>query len=218
MRDCITTGKHPAGRSERYAGKCRDHHGRTGFDCRETLARTLVGPNHLVRIHRAATYCSRFIGGRLQARTKTAIERLTAKIAELAERSAGKTQSESAGAGSAETINAIERLSAKIDQLVEHPVAAALAEGHVPIGADARAAIERLTEGIERLAARPTETSENASRQYALAEIKAAIDALTIRVKQLTASVQQRQNPTAEIETWRREIQQELRDLLQELE
>jgi prefoldin subunit 5 len=157
-----------------------------------------------------------FIGGRLQARTKTAIERLTAKIAELAERSAGKTQS--ASAGSAETINAIERLSAKIDQLVEHPVAAALAEGHVPIGADARAAIERLTEGIERLAARPTETSENASHQYALDEIKAAIDALTIRVKQLTASVQQRQNPTAEIETWRREIQQELRDLLQELE
>jgi hypothetical protein len=159
-----------------------------------------------------------FIGGRLQAKTKTAIERLTAKIAELAERSAGKTQSASAGADSAETINAIERLSAKIDQLVEHPVAAALAEGHVPIGADARAAIERLTEGVERLAARPTETSENASHQYALDEIKAAIDALTIRVKQLTASVQQRQNPTAEIETWRREIQQELRDLLQELE
>ena len=87
-----------------------------------------------------------FIGGRLQARTKTAIERLTAKIAELAERSADMTQSASADADRAEIINAIERLSIKIDQLTEHPVAAAQPEDHVLIGAEASAAIQRLTD------------------------------------------------------------------------
>src|SRR5438874_5890092 len=71
-----------------------------------------------------------FIGGRLQARTKTAIERLTAMIAELAERSADMTQSKSADADSTEIINAIERLSIKIDQLTDHTVAAPQSEGH----------------------------------------------------------------------------------------
>ena len=88
-----------------------------------------------------------FIGGRLQARIKTAIERLTAMIAELAERSADMTQSKSADADSTEIINAIERLSIKIDHLTEHPVAAAQPEGHALIGAEASAAIERLTVG-----------------------------------------------------------------------
>ena len=41
-----------------------------------------------------------YIGGRLQARTKTAIERLSAKIAELAESSADLRRSTSAGASS----------------------------------------------------------------------------------------------------------------------
>ena len=96
-----------------------------------------------------------FIGGRLQARTKTAIERVTAKIAELAERSADTMQSASADAGSTEIINAIERLSAKIDQLAEHPALTAQAGRHLTIDADARAAIERLTNSIEQLPARP---------------------------------------------------------------
>src|SRR5436305_3114408 len=95
------------------------------------------------------------IGGRLQARTKTAIERVTAKIAELAERSADTMQSASADAGSTEIINAIERLSAKIDQLAEHPALTAQAGRHLTIDADARAAIERLTNSIEQLPARP---------------------------------------------------------------
>jgi Tfp pilus assembly protein PilN len=86
-----------------------------------------------------------FIGGRLQARTKTAIERVTAKIAELAERSADTMQSASADAGSTEIINAIERLSAKIDQLAEHPAVMAQTGRRLTIDADARAAIERLT-------------------------------------------------------------------------
>jgi prefoldin subunit 5 len=162
-----------------------------------------------------------FIGGRLQARTKTAIERLTAKIAELAERSADMTQSASADADRAEIINAIERLSIKIDQLIEHPVAAAQPEDHVLIGAEASAAIQRLTDRIEQLAARPAETSKNASHHYTLDEIKAAIGVLTSRVEQLIASVQQMQSQTLELTaetSLQGEIRQELRDLLKELE
>ena len=162
-----------------------------------------------------------FIGGRLQARTKTAIERVTAKIAELAERSADTMQSASADAGSTEIINAIERLSIKIDQLTEDPVAAAQPEGHALIGAEASAAIQRLTDRIEQLAARPAETSKNASHLYTLGEIKAAISALTSTVEQLIASVQQMQNQTLEFTaetSLQGEIRQELRDLLKELE
>ena len=162
-----------------------------------------------------------FIGGRLQARTKTAIERATAKIAELAERSADTMQSASADAGSTEIVNAIERLSAKIDQLAEHPAVMAQAGRHLTIDADARAAIERLTDRIEQLAARPAETSKNASHHYTLDEIKAAIGVLTSTVEQLIASVQQMQNQTLEITaetSLQAEIRQELRDLLKELE
>lgn len=155
-----------------------------------------------------------FIGGRLQARTKTAIERLTAEIADLAERSA----TASAGAGDAEIITAIERLNAKIDQSrPERPTAQP--ENHAAIGAELRTAIERLTEKTEQLAApRAVEVSEDASHHYALDEIKAAIDALTIEVQQLTAGIQNIQKPTAELERWRGEMQRELRDLLKELQ
>jgi DNA repair exonuclease SbcCD ATPase subunit len=162
-----------------------------------------------------------FIGGRLQARIKTAIERLTAMIAELAERSADMTQSKSTDADSTEIINAIERLSIKIDQLTEHPVAAAQPEGHAPIGTEASAAIERLTDRIEQLAARPAETSKNASHHYTLDEIKAAIGVLTSTVEHLIANVQQMQSQTLEITaetSLQGEIRQELRDLLKELE
>ena len=126
-----------------------------------------------------------FIGGRLQARTKTAIERATAKIAELAERSADTMQSASADAGSTEIINAIERLSAKIDQLAEHPAVMAQTGRRLTIDADARAAIERLTGRIEQLPVGPADTSKNASHHYSLDEIKAAIGVLTTTVEQL---------------------------------
>ena len=162
-----------------------------------------------------------FIGGRLQARTKTAIERVTAKIAELAERSADTMQSASADAGSTEIVNAIERLSAKIDQLAEHPAVMAQAGRHLTIDADARAAIERLTDRIEQLPARPAETSKNASHHYTLDEIKAAIGVLTSTVEHLIANVQQMQSQTLEITaetSLQGEIRQELRDLLKELE
>src|SRR5437764_3404695 len=134
------------------------------------------------------------IGGRLQARTKTAIERVTAKIAELAERSADTMQSASADAGSTEIVNAIERLSAKIDQLAEHPAVMAQAGRHLTIDADARAAIERLTDRIEQLPARPAETSKNASHHYTLDEIKAAIGVLTNTAAQLILTRQPKQN------------------------
>jgi prefoldin subunit 5 len=146
-----------------------------------------------------------YIGGRLQARTKTAIERLSAKIAELAESSADLRRSTSAGASS------MERLSAKIDQLADHAVATAQPEGQITIGADVKTAIERLT---EQFAAHP---AESASHHYALDEIKAAIDTLTMKVQQLTASIQKIQKPTAEIERWRRGIQHELPDVLKKL-
>jgi len=158
------------------------------------------------------------IGGRLQARTNTAIERLAVKLSELAERPADMKPSGSVGAGTAEIIGAMGRLSAKIDQLVERPVATAQAEDYVRIGADLRTAIERLTEKTEQLAApRPVGESEEASHHYTLDEIKAGIDALTIEVRQLTASIQMIQKPTAEIERWRHGIQRELRDVLNEL-
>jgi prefoldin subunit 5 len=149
-----------------------------------------------------------FIGSRFQVTTKIAIERLAAKIAELAERSADTTRSAIASTGVAEIINAVERLRAKIEGSAEHPVAMARSGDHVLIGADAKTAIERLTERIEQLTVPP-------------AEIKDAIDVLTSRIEQLTASVQQIQNQTAEIATetsLHREIRQELRDLLKELE
>src|SRR5438067_8345471 len=106
-----------------------------------------------------------FIGGRLQARTKTAIERATAKIAELAERSADTMQSASADAGSTEIVNAIERLSAKINQLAEHPAGMAQVGRHLTIDEEARAAVERLTERMVQLQARPAETLKHGSRQ-----------------------------------------------------
>jgi prefoldin subunit 5 len=152
-----------------------------------------------------------YVGGRLQARTKTAIERLTAKIAELAERSADMTRPASAAAGSTEIVNAMERLSAKIDQLAERPVDTAQAGGQITIDADVRKAIERLT---EQLAAHP---AENASHHYALDEIRTAINALTMKVQQLTASIQNIQKPMTETERWRRGVQRELRDVLKGL-
>jgi prefoldin subunit 5 len=160
-------------------------------------------------------------GCRFQLKTKNAIERLAAKIAELAEHSADTTRSASASTGVTEIINAVERLSARIDVLAEHPAAMARSGDHVPIGADAKSAIERPTERIEQLTVPPVETSENASDQYAWDEIKAAVDVLTCRIEELTAGIQQIKNQTAEIATetsLHREIRQELRDLLKELE
>ena len=61
-----------------------------------------------------------FIRGVIEARTRTAIERLSVKIFELAERSANTTLSEdSRSAGDAEIIAAIDQLNAKIVQLAE---------------------------------------------------------------------------------------------------
>ena len=157
------------------------------------------------------------ISGRLQARIKTAIDRLTIKVAELTDRSADATHSVSVDAGTIDILNAIERLTAKIDQSAERAVATAQAGGPTPMGADVRTAIERLTEKMEQLAAHPAKMSENASDHYALDEIKAAIDALTREVQQLTASIQKIRKPTAEIERWRRGMQQEMRDVLKEL-
>jgi prefoldin subunit 5 len=122
------------------------------------------------------------IGCRFQLRTKNAIERLAAKIAELAEHSADTTRSASASTGVTKIINAVERLSARIDVSAEHPIAMARSGDHGQIGADAKTAIERLTERIEQLTVPPVETSENLSDKYALDEIQAAIDVLTSRI------------------------------------
>jgi DNA repair exonuclease SbcCD ATPase subunit len=158
------------------------------------------------------------IGGRLQVRTNAAIKRLTEKVSELAERSADTKLSGSAGAGTAEIIGAMERLSAKIDKLAERPGSTAQAEDLIPIAAELRTAIERLAEKTEQLAApRPVEAWDEASHHYALDEVKAGIEALTIDIRQLSAGIQNIQKPTAEIERWRRGVQQELRDVLKEL-
>jgi len=161
-----------------------------------------------------------FIRGVIEARTRTAIERLSVKILELAERSANTTLSEdSRSAGDAEIIAAIDQLNAKIVQLAEL-VAAPMQDGRqITICADVRTSIEQLTGKIEQLTTRPTvDPSEDANHDCVLEEIKAAIDALTMNVQQLTAGIQEIGKPTAEIEKWRRGMQRELRDVLKELQ
>ena len=160
-----------------------------------------------------------FIRGMIEARTRTAIERLSVEISELAEHSANKTLSEdSRSAGDAEIIAAIDQLNAKIVQLAEL-LGAPMQDGRqITICADVRTTIEQLTGKIEQLTTLAVDPSEDASHHCVLEEIKVAIDTLTMNVQQLTAGIQEIGKPTAEIEKWRRGMQRELRDLLKELQ
>lgn len=158
-----------------------------------------------------------FIRGMIEARTRTAIERLSVKISELTERSANTTLSEdSRSAGDAEIIGAIDQLNAKIVQLAEL-LGARMQDGRqITICADVRTSIEQLTGKIEQLTTPAVDPSEDASHDCVLEETKAAIDVLTMTVQQLTAGIQEIGKPTAELEKWRSGMQRELRDVLKE--
>jgi hypothetical protein len=114
-----------------------------------------------------------FIRGMIEARTRTAIERLSVKISELAEHSANKTLSEdSRSAGDAEIIAAIDQLNAKIVQLAELLGAPVQDGRQITICADVRTTIEQLTGKIEQLTTLAVDPSEDASHHCVLEEIK----------------------------------------------
>jgi len=105
-----------------------------------------------------------FIRGMIEARTRTAIERLSVKISELTERSANTTLSQDSGrAGDAEIIAAINQLNAKIVELAEL-LGAPMQDGRqITICADVRTTIEQLTGKIAQLTTLAVDPSEDAS-------------------------------------------------------
>jgi methyl-accepting chemotaxis protein len=162
-----------------------------------------------------------FIAGRLQARSKTAIDRLSVIAEGLTEHTFATAQS-ATPAICEEFRTAFDRLTAELQQLRERSADNATALSSAENGQACKAAIELLTAKIDHLLRKgigmPQEVAE---------ELKAAIEALNTRIEQITSIVQRISNPaeaSSDETTSRRSVtfdaktQQDVRDLLKEFE
>jgi hypothetical protein len=164
-----------------------------------------------------------FIAGRLQARSKTAIDRLTGIVEQLTDHTSAAAQSAGSAAIGGEFRTAVDQLTAELKQLRERSADNAVrALNSAEAGEPCNAAIELLMAKIEHL-----ENHRIGVPQLVAEELKAAIDALNSRIEHLTATVERIPNPAEESSdetTSRRSVtldtktQQDLRDLLTEFE
>ena len=163
-----------------------------------------------------------FIAGRLQAKSKMAIERLTVVVERLTEHNSATAHSNGSPAISDEFRTAFDRLTAELKQLRERSAEnAETALSSAEAGQACKAAIELLMAKIDHLlnwVGMPQQLTE---------ELKAAIDPLNSRIEHLTAMVQRMPNQAetcSDQTTSRRSVtfdsktQQDLRDLLKEFE
>lgn len=162
-----------------------------------------------------------FIAGRLQARSKAAIDRLSFIVERLTEQTSATAQSTTAPAISDQFRTAFDRLTAELTQLRERSADnAEAALSSAEAGQACKAAIELLMAKIDHLL-----RDRMGMPQHLAEELETAVGALNSMIEQLTAIVQRKPNPaeTSSDETTARrvvtsdsKIQHELRDLLNE--
>jgi BMFP domain-containing protein YqiC len=164
-----------------------------------------------------------FIAGRLQARSKMAIDRLSVIAEGLTEHTSATAQSIGSSAICDEFRTAFDRLTAELQQLRVRSAdnaETALSSAEAPQAC--KAAIELLMTKIDHLLREGI-----GMPQQVAAELKAAIEALNTRIEQITSIVQRLPNPaeaSSDETTSRRSVtfdaktQQDVRDLLKEFE
>lgn len=164
-----------------------------------------------------------FIAGRLQARSKTAIDRLSVIAERLTEYASAKAQSMGSSAFIDEFRTTFDRINAELKQFRERSVDNVdTASSSAEAGQGCKAALELLMAKIDHLMSIRLGMS-----QVVAEELKTAIDASTARIEQLTAIIQRKPNPpeansdettSGRSATFDAKTQQDLRDLLKEFE
>jgi len=164
-----------------------------------------------------------FIAGRLQARSKTAIDRLSVIAERLTEHTSATAQSMGSPAFIDEFRTTFDRIDAELKKLRERSADnAETASSSAEAGQACKATLELLMAKIDHLMSVRIGMSQQVAE-----ELKAAIDASTGRIEQLTAIIQRTPNPpearsdettSGRSATFVTKIQQDLRDLLKEFE
>jgi hypothetical protein len=164
-----------------------------------------------------------FIAGRLQARSKTAIDRLSVIVERLTEHTSATAQSTATPAISDQFRTAFDRLTAELTQLRERSADNAEAVlSSAEAGQACKAAIELLMPKIDDLL-----KDRIGMPQHLAEELEAAMRALNSRIEQLMAILQRIPNPAEasshettarRVVTSDRKIEHELHDLLKEFE
>ena len=159
-----------------------------------------------------------FIAGRLQARSKTAIDRLTVIVERLTEYTSTTAQSTGSPAISNEFRTAVDRLTAELKQLRERSTDAERGLSSAEAGDACNAAIELLMAKIDHRM-----HDQIGMTQQVAKELKAAIDALNSRMENIAAIVHPAEVSSHETTlrpsvTFDTKTLQDLRDLLKAFE
>ena len=159
-----------------------------------------------------------FIAGRLQARSKTAIDRLTVIVERLTEYTSTTAQFTGFPAISNEFRTAVDRLTAELKQLRERSTDAERGLSSAEAGDACNAAIELLMAKID-----DRMHDQIGMTQQVAKELKAAIDALNSRMEHIAAIVHPAEVSSHETTlrpsvTFDTKTLQDLRDLLKAFE